>query len=118
MDENSYLIGKFFDEKGTAYEVPIDVSDWNYKEWALLIFQSNEIDQQISVSYINIPQNKLKMNFVNVTGYSLNFNHVNMYAGSDMFGDNQADAVVGYAPPWWIFSDYANYNPAQRNALS
>lgn len=118
VDEHNYLIGKFFDEKGIAYEVPIDVSDWNSKEWALIIFQSNEIDQQISVSYINIPQNKLKMNFVNVTDYALDFDQINMYVGSDIFGNNQADAVVGYAPPWWIFSDYLGYSPVQRNVLS
>ena len=58
------------------------------------------------------------MNFVNVRDYKLDFKSLNMYAGSDIFGNNQADAVVGYAPPWWIFSDDPNYDPAERNALS
>ena len=118
LDENKYIIGKFYDEKGTAYEVPINASDWDTKEWAMIIFQSNEIDQQISVTFVNIKKDKWEMNFVNVTDYSLDFEELNMYVGSDIYGKHQADAVVGHTPPEWIFSDDPNYNPTQMHALS
>jgi len=102
-NENRQLIGKFYSDNGVTYEVPIDVSDWNPYEWALIMYGSNP--KQVSLVYLNIPNWKLKMNFVNVTDYNLEISNASAYIGSDAEGKNQAYAVIANVPDEWIGSN-------------
>lgn len=108
--DGSYLTFEIYSSTGKSYATSINVNNWKEKEWGQVIYSFDGTKGEIVLGFKNLKTDYNEVNSIKVEPFNFSLEFVNQYVGSDIYGLNQAYAVLSKIPRCWIFLDEVDEN--------
>lgn len=108
--DGGYLIFQIYTSDGKSYLNSIDVNNWKEKEWAWIIYSFDGNSGNLVLGFKNLKTGYNKVEDISVEPFNFSIKQVTQYAGSDIYGNNQANSVISKIPRCWIFLDEVDEN--------
>ncbi len=116
VTQSKQLKARFVENDGTEYILTTDASDWDKEEWGLIVVGLVENDLTLLLKNLhNESKNKLVTKYVE--DFKLFGSNINQFWGSDINGENQANAVIAKTDIDYFLSDSKKYNSEYVNGL-